>query len=147
MTFAYEGDRNRDDIVAFAKRLLGKFAVVYRVERLHFIYIREFSAVVHYFTFNVYEIGPPVSQISSQYDFEEAKENSEIFFLFAGEEEGPLWNSYLKVKLFKNAGDINLLMKSFNVTFSQTMKHNGIFHFRFPVPINNMNFSTDLRQN
>ena len=37
MTFAYEGDRNRDDIVAFAKRLLGKFAVVYMVERLHFI--------------------------------------------------------------------------------------------------------------
>ena len=29
MTFAYEGDRNRDDIVAFAKRLLGKFAVIY----------------------------------------------------------------------------------------------------------------------
>ena len=99
MTFAYEGDRNRDDIVAFAKRLLGKFAVVYMVERLHFIYI---LTVVHYFTFNVYEIGPPVSQISSQYDFEEAKENSEIFFLFAGEEEGPLWNSYLKVKLFKS---------------------------------------------
>ena len=107
MTFAYEGDRNRDDIVAFAKRLLGKFAVVYMVERLHFI----FSTVVHYFTFNVYEIGPPVSQISSQYDFEEAKENSEIFFLFAGEEEGPLWNSYLKVnyskvKIQTNAGDI-----------------------------------------
>ena len=40
MTFAYEGDRNRDDIVAFAKRLLGKFAVVYMVERLHFIYIQ-----------------------------------------------------------------------------------------------------------
>ena len=37
MTFAYEGDRNRDDIVAFAKRLLGKFAVVYMGERLHFI--------------------------------------------------------------------------------------------------------------
>ena len=37
MTFAYEGDRNRDDIVAFAKRLLGKFAVVYMVKRLHFI--------------------------------------------------------------------------------------------------------------
>ena len=99
MTFAYEGDRNRDDIVAFAKRLLGKFAVIYMgKDYISFTFI---STVVHYFTFNVYEIGPPVSQISSQYDFEEAKENSEIFFLFAGEEEGPLWNSYLKVKLFK----------------------------------------------
>ena len=101
--------------------------------------------MVHYFTFNVYEIGPPVSQISSQYDFEEAKENSEIFFLFAGEEEGPLWNSYLKVnyskvKIQTNASDIN-------VTFSQTMKHNRTFHFRFPVRINNMSFSTDLQQN
>ena len=43
MTFAYEGDRNRDDIVAFAKRLLGKFAVVYMVERLHFIYLNSGS--------------------------------------------------------------------------------------------------------
>ena len=95
MTFAYEGDRNRDDIVAFAKRLLGKIIVIYIVRTFHFIL--DVSKVVHYFTYNVYDIGPPVSQISSQYDFEEAKESSEIFFLFAGEEEGPLWNNYLKV--------------------------------------------------
>ena len=93
MTFAYEGDRNRDDIVAFAKRLLGKIIVIYIVE--HFISFT--LKVVHYCTYNVCDIGPPVSQISSQYDFEEAKESSEIFFLFAGEEEGPLWNNYLKV--------------------------------------------------
>ena len=93
--------------------------------------------MVHYFTFNVYEIGPPVSQISSQYDFEEAKENSEIFFLFAGEEEGPLWNSYLKVNYSKVKIQTN----------ARTMKHNRTLHFRFPVRINNMNFSTDLLQN
>ena len=94
MTFAYEGDRNRDDIVAFAKRLLGKLVVIYMVDTIHL------SCLIHHkliIFFNVNQIGPPISQISSQYDFEEAKENSEIFFLFAGEEEGPLWNSYLKV--------------------------------------------------
>ena len=37
MTFAYEGDRNRDDIVAFAKRLLGKIIVIYIVRTFHFI--------------------------------------------------------------------------------------------------------------
>ena len=101
MTFAYEGDRNRDDIVAFAKRLLGKITVIYMVRTLHLM-SREVSKVIHYFTYNVFDIGPPVSQISSQYDFEEAKESSEIFFLFAGEEEGPLWNSYLKVNYSKS---------------------------------------------
>ena len=35
MTFAYEGDRNRDDIVAFAKRLLGKLVVIYMVDTIH----------------------------------------------------------------------------------------------------------------
>ena len=95
MTFAYEGDRNRDDIVAFAKRLLGKLVVIYMFNTIH---IKESCLINHKLIFfNVNQIGPPISQISSQYDFEEAKENSEIFFLFAGEEEGPLWNSYLKV--------------------------------------------------
>ena len=37
MTFAYEGDRNRDDIVAFAKRLLGKLVVIYMVDTIHLI--------------------------------------------------------------------------------------------------------------
>ena len=94
MTFAYEGDRNRDDIVAFAKRLLGKLVVIYMFNTIHIK-----SCLINHklIFFNVNQIGPPISQISSQYDFEEAKENSEIFFLFAGEEEGPLWNSYLKV--------------------------------------------------
>ena len=37
MTFAYEGDRNRDDIVAFAKRLLGKLVVIYMANTIHLI--------------------------------------------------------------------------------------------------------------
>ena len=42
-------------------------------------------------------LGPPVSEITSQKEFKEAKERSEIFFLYAGEEKGPLWDTYLKV--------------------------------------------------
>jgi hypothetical protein len=45
----------------------------------------------------LFKLGPPVSQITSQNDFSEAKDRSEIFFLFAGEEDGPLWDTYLKV--------------------------------------------------
>jgi hypothetical protein len=54
-TYTYEGDRNRDDIVAFAKRLLG----------------------------------PPVGELRTKGDFEEAKLKSEIFFVFVGE-QGPM---------------------------------------------------------
>ena len=43
-------------------------------------------------------VGPPVSEITSQNDFNEAKDKSEIFFLYAGEEKGPLWDNYLKVE-------------------------------------------------
>ena len=63
MTFAYEGDRNRDDIVSFAKRLLG----------------------------------PPVGELRTKGDFEEAKTKSEIFFVFTGEQEGPLWDTFYMV--------------------------------------------------
>ena len=63
MTFAYEGDRNRDDIVSFAKRLLG----------------------------------PPVGELRTKGDFEEAKTKSEIFFVFTGEQEGPLWDTFYQV--------------------------------------------------
>ena len=46
-------------------------------------------------------IGPPVSEITSQNDFNEAKDKSEIFFLYAGEEKGPLWENYLKVGCYE----------------------------------------------
>ena len=51
---------------------------------------------IDWYVFSV-NLGPPVSQITSQNDFSEAKDRSEIFFLFAGEEDGPLWDTYLKV--------------------------------------------------
>lgn len=63
LTFTYEGDRNRDDIVSFAKRLLG----------------------------------PPVGELRTKGDFEEAGTKSEIFFLFSGEQDGPLWETFYDV--------------------------------------------------
>ena len=63
MTFSYEGDRNREDIVTFAKRLLG----------------------------------PPVGELRTEGDFEEAKTKSEIFFVFTGDQDGPLWDTFLQV--------------------------------------------------
>ena len=62
-TYAYEGDRTREDIVAFAKRLLG----------------------------------PPVGELRTKGDFEEAKLKSEIFFVFVGEQDGKLWETYNEV--------------------------------------------------
>ena len=55
----YEGDRTREDLVAFAHRLMG----------------------------------PPVNLIDTRLDFEKAKEKSELFFLFSGEETGPVFVS------------------------------------------------------
>ena len=66
MTFSYEGDRNREDIVTFAKRLLG----------------------------------PPVGELRTEGDFEEAKTKSEIFFVFTGDQDGPLWDTFLQVGIF-----------------------------------------------
>ena len=50
-----------------------------------------------YLNICIADLGPPVNQISSQQEFDEAKERSELFFLFAGDEQGSLWENYLKV--------------------------------------------------
>ena len=61
LQYSYEGDRTREDIVAFAHRLMG----------------------------------PPVNLVASRTDFNRAKDKSEIFFLFSGEESGPVFVSVL----------------------------------------------------
>ena len=61
LQYSYEGDRTREDIVAFAHRLMG----------------------------------PPVNLVASRTDFNRAKDKSEIFFLFSGEESGPVFVSIL----------------------------------------------------
>eukprot|EP00096_Caligus_rogercresseyi_P011615 TRINITY_DN4617_c0_g1_i1.p1 TRINITY_DN4617_c0_g1~~TRINITY_DN4617_c0_g1_i1.p1 ORF type:complete len:453 (+),score=106.85 TRINITY_DN4617_c0_g1_i1:100-1458(+) len=58
--YAYEGDRTREDIVAFSKKLLG----------------------------------PSVTQIKSEEDFQKALERSEIFFAYSGSSEGKLYKHY-----------------------------------------------------
>ena len=41
-------------------------------------------------------MGPSVTQIENKKDFEMAKKRSELFFLFAGENEGTEWEYYTK---------------------------------------------------
>jgi len=59
-THVYEGDRSREDIVAFAQRMMG----------------------------------PPVKQITGDSDLDEAKQRSDLFFIYIGRPAGRLWNEY-----------------------------------------------------
>jgi len=65
LQYSYEGDRTREDIVAFAHRLMG----------------------------------PPVNLVASRTDFNRAKDKSEIFFLFSGEESGPVFDAYFQTAI------------------------------------------------
>ena len=42
-------------------------------------------------------MGPSVTQIENRKDFEMAKKRSELFFLFAGQNEGTEWEYYTKI--------------------------------------------------
>lgn len=59
-TYVYEGDRSREDIVAFALRMMG----------------------------------PPVKDITSDQDLDEAKKRSELFFIYVGRPASSLWDEY-----------------------------------------------------
>lgn len=59
-TYVYEGDRSREDIVAFAHRMMG----------------------------------PPVKEIATEADFEDAKRRSDLFFVYVGRPAQRLWDEY-----------------------------------------------------
>ena len=92
LQYSYEGDRTREDIVAFAHRLMG----------------------------------PPVNLVASRTDFNRAKDKSEIFFLFSGEESGPVFVSeeslcseeYAKFSLSDSS---QVFTYSFSSTFHTSM--------------------------
>lgn len=41
--------------------------------------------------------GPAVKSIENKLEFEDAKTKSELFFLFAGQQDGPMWDTFKKV--------------------------------------------------
>ena len=48
-------------------------------------------------------LGPPVGELRTKGDFEEAKLKSEIFFVFVGEQDGKIWETYNEVTLIQIA--------------------------------------------
>jgi len=94
LAYTYEGDRTREDIVAFVHRLSG----------------------------------PPVNAIPTRADLAKAKDKSEIFFLFAGEEEGPVYDAYFQMAIkyqqheFFYRADASVAEKFSGVRETQTIR-------------------------
>ena len=49
-------------------------------------------------------LGPPVGELRTKGDFEEAKLKSEIFFVFVGEQDGKLWETFNEVSSWSGRG-------------------------------------------
>ena len=96
-TYVYEGDRTREDIVAFAHRLMG----------------------------------PPVKDITSESDFDKAKQRSELFFIYVGRSASKLWDEYyMNAKHFQRDEFMYSASAEFISKYTEVKKEPAVFIYK-----------------